>query len=106
MIPLESNRRVLTWLCGVPPPDSCTKREKITYRVLATIIIMTHLLSVISSTMFIYRNMSVNLVEALYSLFHTVAALQTLYQSIGKVLLHRKIIVIFDRLEEIYNESK
>lgn len=106
MKPLESYQQVLMWLCGSPPHASDSNQRKIAYIALTSMAITANLLSVISSTVFIYRNVSVNLEETLYSLFHNVGSMSSLYQDIATVLLSHKLIRIFENLALIYDQSK
>lgn len=105
MTPLETNRRVLTWLCGLPPHD-VEKQKKIAYIVFTLSIIFGHLLSVVAGSVFIYRNISVSLEDALFSLFHTLSSGSMLYQSIVTVFLCGELASIFKGLSGIYAESK
>lgn len=84
------------------------KWRKIVHIVLvpSVIIIISFLLFLAASGIFIYRNILVNLEETLFALFHTVGALNGLYLSIATVLLRRKLITIFNGLTTIYNESE
>lgn len=106
MDPLQTCRRVLTWLCGVPPEESASKQEKIQYIVFTVVIMMIHVVGVICGAVFIYRKVSIDLEATLFCLFHTAALLQTFYQTIATILLRRKFIVIFENLKQIYNESE
>lgn len=106
MKPLESNQRVLAWLCGYPLDKTASKRMKIAYIVFALSVIMAHLLSAMASTVFIHRNKSTDLEATLFSLFHTFASSSMLYQSIATVLLRRDLNAIFDGLANIYGKSK
>lgn len=106
MNPLKTNRRVLTWLCGITPTKSTSKLQKIAYIGLTSFVMIGHLLSVAASSVFIYRNISDNLKETLFALMHVVSAASMIYQSVVTSLLRRKIDSIFKRLSTIYNESK
>lgn len=106
MNPLEINRQVLTWLCGVPPHESDSKRKKIAYIVFTLSLIFTITTGVMASALFIYRNVSLNLEESLYSLIYTIDTSQILYQSMATVLLRRKLLAIFEGLLTIYRESE
>lgn len=106
MKPLKTCQRVLMWLSGVPPDESDSKGEKTQYILLTLIIITSHLLAAISGSAFIYRNISIDLEETLYSLFHTIGSWSTLYQCIATIVLRRKLNAIFTSLAKIYSESE
>lgn len=106
MKPLETNQRVLTWLCGVRPNESDKNGKNISHIILTLSIILVHLLAVISSVVFIYRNVSVNLEETLFSLLYNVGNSSALYQSVAIILLKDKLTEIFERLSKVYDKSK
>lgn len=103
---LETNKQVLMWLCGIPPKEFDKKWKNIPYIILTASVIMVHSLAVISSAVFIYKNVSVSLEETLFSLFHNVGNSSTLYQSIAIILLKKKLTEIFESLSKIYDQSK
>lgn len=105
MKPLETNQRVLIWLCGIPPHITVSKRKRIAYIAFTLCVIVGNLLGVISGTIFIHKNVSIDLEVTFCALIHTLASANMLYQSIATVLLHRKLAATFDELANIYNES-
>lgn len=100
MEPLQTIQRVLTWLCGVPPKESDSKRAKLQYILLTFVVIMDQVVSTI------YRNVSVDLEQTLFSLFHAIGSSSTVYQSIAVILLRYKLIAIIQCLMKIYDDSK
>lgn len=105
MKPLQLNRRVLTWLCGVPANELDTKKEKVQYIAFTLIVIMINSIAVISGATFIYRHISLDFELTLYSLYHTIGHFQVLYQSIATVLLRHKLDAIIQSLSTIYEKS-
>lgn len=106
MTPLEVNQRVLTWICGLPTQEYEDNGKKIVYIILTLNVMIAHLLSVVAGSVFIYKNISISLEDALFSLFHTLSSGSMLYQSIVTVFLCRELASIFDGLSKIYKESK
>lgn len=106
MNPLETNQRVLMWLSGILPNESTSKRQKIAYIAFTTIVISSFVVTIMSGVTFIWQNISDNLEESLYSLTHTTAYSNTLYQSIITILWRHKLAAIFKGLAQIYKESK
>lgn len=106
MNPLQAVQRLLTWLCGAPPAESDTKREKIYYILFTIYIAMGHVLSVIAGAMFIYRQFSVDLEQTFYSLFSTLGSFGCLYQCIATIILSRKLNTVIQNLTKIYTESE
>lgn len=106
MQPLETNRRVLTWLCGLPPNESDSKRQKIGYIAVASCVILSHFFCVIAIATFLFRMVLVDLELTLFALINGVGAASMLYQSIITIRLRREIASIFETLSDIYNQSK
>lgn len=106
MKPLETNQRVLTWLCGYPPNESTGKSKRIAYIVFTVNVIIAMTLFVAAGANFIYRHISISLEESLFSLFHTLGAVSMLYQCVAIVVLRHELAAIFDGLSKIYNESE
>lgn len=106
MNPLESNKLVLTWLCGQPLKESASRWERIAYIAFTSFIMIGHLWSVVASSVFIHRNISDNLEETLFALMHVVSGGSMIYQMIITYFLRQKLASIFRRLSTIYRESK
>lgn len=106
MKPLKANRQVLTWLCGVPPEECASQRQRIAHVVFTSIVIIGNFLAMIAGATFVYRNVTINLDDTFYGLINTFGSANMLYQSIVTVLLYRQLAEIFDGLASIYNESK
>lgn len=82
------------------------EKESLTWFLLRVGIILVHSASVMASTEFIHRKVSIKLEITLFALFYDIASSASLYQSIGKALLRHKMLEIFDDLSKIYDESK
>lgn len=106
MNPLEMNQRVLTWVCGLPSNESTDKWKKIARIVFTFSVIIGYVCSLAASTAFIYKNVSIDLEESLFSLFHNFGAANMLYLSIATVIFCRELANIFEGLSIIYKESK
>lgn len=106
MNPLETNRQVLTWLSGIPPHESDSKRKRIAYIAFTVGSVSIGVTAAIASATSIYQDVSVNLEDSLYSLITFIGGLQVLYQSIAIVFLRHKLLKIFEKLLTIYNESE
>ena len=105
MIPLEMNRRVLTWICGYIPnrPESIWK--KIGCIAFTLSIIAAHLLVVLAGLAFISKNMSIDLEATLFSVYNTVGCMGMVYQAIIIVIFSHKLTENFNGLSTIYIES-
>lgn len=100
------SQQVVAWLCAFPRDECASQRKKIVYFTFALGVVVASVFSVAASTVFIYRNVSTNLEETLFSLFHNIGAWVTLYQSVAMILLRHNFMVIFDGLAKIYNKSE
>lgn len=103
---LETVQRVLMWLSGLPPEKSTSKWMKIAYIMTTVSVISIDLMAIMCSTVFIYRNVNVDLETALFSLFHNVSSCSVFYEVIAMILLRYKLMRIFEGLAKIYEESK
>lgn len=106
MKPLETSQRVMKWLYAFPKDEYASPSKRIAYFAFASIIFISSILSVTASTVFILKNLSINLEDTLFSLFHNIGALVTVYQSIATILLRHKLMAIFNDLLKIYDQSK
>lgn len=106
MRPLETNQLLLTWLYAFPPDESSIKWKRIVHFVFSSGVLIAHFLSVMAGGTFIFKFVSIDLEEAIFALFHTIAACNMFYQSIVIVLLRHKFTAIFKDLSTIYDKSK
>lgn len=106
MKPLETNRQVLTWLCGFQSNESAGKWKRIAKVAFTLGVVVMHLSSVITGATFIFINKSIDLETTLYSLIHTLGSASMFYLAIATILLSRNLTAIFDGLSTIYKESK
>lgn len=106
MNPLKTNRRVLTWLCGIPPNETATKRERFAHIACTSLVIAGNFSVFLAGAVFIWQNFSNNLEASLYSLMHTVASFNILYHSILAIFMRHKMGKIFENLSTIYIECE
>lgn len=103
---LKTNQQVLTWLCVFPPEKCVSTWKRIADIAFTLIIVVGQLLCVISSASFIWKYVSTNLEESLFSLVHSIPGSGTLYQGVVILILRRSLIAIFDQLSKIYDKSE
>lgn len=106
MIQLETTQLLLAYLYAFPPDKNASRRKKVCYFVFSSSIIVINLLSVTSGGFFIFKNASINLKEAIFALYHTCVCCNVFYQAIIIIILRKKLTALFERLTDIYNESK
>lgn len=106
MLPLATIQLLLVWLFAFPSDESVTRRKKIAYFVFASSVIVSLFLVITSSGMFIVKNFSINLEEAVFGFSVAISYSNMLYQSIVTILLRKKFTAIFKSLKKIHDESK
>lgn len=106
MIPLETNQVILVWLYAFPPDELASRRKKIAYFLFALAIMAANFSNLTAGLLFTFKFISIDIEKAVFALFHTIPALNMLYQCVVIVLMRRKLIAIFTSLTKIYNESK
>lgn len=106
MRPLETNKSILKWLSISPSVETADKWHRIAYFMLSISIFVAHFLAVTAGGLRISKFVSINLEEAILSLYNTIASFTTLYQSIVIIFLRHKFDAIFNTLSNIYDESK
>lgn len=104
--PLETNRRVLIWLCMFLPDETASKREKLTYIVFTVCGVCTILSMLAASVTFFVKFVSIDLEESLYALVKISAYLCLTYMMIVVFILRHKISDIFEKLSTIYDERE
>lgn len=106
MNPLKTNQLILTWFGASPSHESLSKWIRIARCMFTLSVIIANFLSVFAGVLFILKFISINLEEAIFALFHTIAYSNMLYQSVMIVVLRRKLTTIFEHLSKIYDKSK
>lgn len=106
MKPLETNRQVLTWLCILPADETAGKFKKWICIAFSCSLITTSVCGFISSSAFMLKFWSTNLIDCLYALFQVAANVSALYMMMIAYNLRHKVAALFDRLTEIYYASK
>lgn len=104
MEPLETNQRVMTWLC-IFPTSSKLKRRFFVSLILLTIVSLC--LIAVSSTIFLIEFLSSDdIANALYALFQIIDTAIVLYAVLCVYLSRHRIPSIFSNLKKIYRSSE
>lgn len=106
MIPLKTNRRVLTWLCVYTIGKNTTKWQKMFYVGFTIFVFVCNIFSFGVSGTFFVRHVSVNIEKSLFSLIQIIGTLNMNYIVIITLLKRHKISAIFVSLTKIYEASK
>lgn len=69
MKPLETNRSVLIWFCLYPFDKNMKLHLKLLYTIFALSIFLMNVCALVSSIVFFFKFLSINLEESFYSLF-------------------------------------
>lgn len=106
MNPLATNRRVLTWLCACPAPDSTNKWHNRAHIAFTGALFVVVIGCIIASTIFFMEYVSTDLEDALNAMFPIAAVSGLIYMIIAAIILRSRIKSIFVGLERIYEASK
>lgn len=103
MVPLKTNRCVLTWLCIYPAAEDTSKWSKLAHKVF-TLSVLAYNVAAISISI---RSFEVDDLEQLiFSVLHFAAELNSIYVFASTLILRHEITAMIDRLIEIYQKRK
>lgn len=105
MNPLVTLQRSFVWICLCPIPEGTSKTSKIKYFAFCGFLIVNYNSCMITSSIHFFNNLSIDLKEALFSLFQVAASSSVLYQTLFVMFTRRSILDIFKNLSKIYAES-
>lgn len=105
MNPLKSLQKWLKLLCVFPITDAKITLNKIWCISFTFIIFCGNLFAVIASAAFIIKYISSDLQRSLYALFQFGSFFIMFYTMVIVFFMRKKIIEIFEKLSEIYDES-
>lgn len=103
---LELNRQILMWFCIFSMPDNSTnlKLKKKLRIILTAALVIIMWLSLISSILFIVRNMKINVADTLCSLLQLPIAFMAIYVWTANFILRQSLINIFSQMQ-LFHES-
>lgn len=105
MIPLETNRRLLTWLCIYPTVRNCGQWKKCLYIVFSVSIFGFNLFAVATSGVYFMRHKSISLEDVLFALIQTIGSANVAFINIITFCLRHKIVGLFEMLA-IYKDRE
>lgn len=103
MIPLESNRRVLMWLCIYPAAEGTSSWMKLAHNVFALSVFAYNLIAISIS---IRSLNSHDMEQVIFTVVHFVAELDSIYIFATTHILRHKITGMINHLIEIYRNRK
>ena len=106
MNPMATNRRVLTWFCAYPAPESTNKWTNLAHVAFTIAICVIFISGMLASTMFVIEYVRIDVEIALNAIFPVVALFGLVYMIITTIVLRYRIRDIFESLKKIYNASK
>lgn len=107
MIPLPTNRRVLTWCCVYQNDDDQTdKYEKLLRRAFALSVFGMSMIGFVVSAAYFVKFVSIDFEESLFALLQMCGECNMVYISIIVFMLRHKISGIFKTISAIYDECK
>lgn len=106
MIPLRTNRRVLTWFCVYPPEENATKWQKRAYIAFAVYALTLNSVSCVSDAAFFFKFVSTDLEKSLMALLQLFGNATMVYALSITFLLRKKFVAIIESLTTIYETSK
>lgn len=106
MIPLETQRKVLTWMSFYPANEKTNIYQKIAYFILFITVFIVTLTFLWGSINYFFVFISIDLKESLYTLYLVAAMAGVFYAIIIGFTTKTKMEMVFDELTNIYNASK
>lgn len=106
MIPLETNRKVLTLMSVYPLDDTTNVLIKLICFVIPLVIFITHLLAIFSSAIFFAKHIEDDIDTAIFAILQICGCANMAYMLVIAIYLRENINDIFKRLDVIYKTCK
>lgn len=106
MKPLETNRRLFTWLCICPPEINTSTKEKLSYVAFTFSIFLAIIGVTIASTVFFLQIVSIDLEISIFALSQIINSISIAYVMVVIYIVRNRINDIFSGLTRIYRASK
>lgn len=106
MKPLETNKKVLTWLSICPLDKNANWNQKLVRIAFSFVFIGNQVVAFAGSLTFFLKYVSVDLEQCLYALFQLAAEVSVMYMLTIAFVQRYKITALFDNLSKIYDASK
>lgn len=107
-MPLQTQRRVMTWLCVTfrLADKMPTQKQKMRYKIISTILVVAMTTGFFSSFAYLLKMMSVDLGESLYAIFQIAACAAITYEIISAYYFKRQLTEAVFNLSKIYDSSE
>lgn len=107
MVPLETNRRCLIWLCIYPAEEPTSRWQSFGHAIFAMTALIGSMGAFVASLAYCWKFASIDLGKTLFSFMFVVAEFTAIYVGlVGMLLMRHKIGPIFDNLTNIYKACK
>lgn len=106
MLPLETNRRVLIWLCVFPPERYTSKWKKLAHVLFSLTILGINAGSFFGSLTFFLKYMHDDMEKSLFALVQMFGEVNMSYISIITFIQRHKILATYNSLTKIYRTRK
>lgn len=106
MKPLVTCQRVLTWVSVFPVEKNTTKRKRLLFKILPMLLLISNIIGVISSSLFCWKYIKIDLEGSLYALFQVAGMLGMSNIIIVSFISRKKVPKIFENLSQIYKSCK
>lgn len=103
MVPLKTNRRVLTWLCIYPATEGTSKWSELAHNIFTTSVFAYNLVAISIS---IGSFSSDDMEQFIFTVVHFVAELNSTYIFATTLILRHKITGMINHLIKIYQKRK
>lgn len=103
---LQTNKRVLTWLCVCSPDAHASKWQRVFMITFAISILAANGSAILIDLYFFRQSLAKDLDNSLYSLFQIAASGSVTYELIVAMCLKNRFDRIFEKLSDIQNASK
>lgn len=106
MIPLNTNRQMLTWLCIYPTDENESQSKKLMYILFSVVVFASNLFGMAASGCYFLRYKSDSLEDSLFALVTMIGTANVAYINGITFYLRHSIVGLFKALGIFYNERK
>lgn len=106
MIPLQSNRLILTWFCLFPCENDSSAFIKFAQRIFSLHCFILTCIGFCGSVLFVKRNLVIDLESSLFGVLQVAALINVIYMQILAHIHRTTIIATIKKFEEIYKSCK
>lgn len=106
MIPIPTNRKVLTKLGLYPVDKNTSKRDELKHKAIGFLIFALCFCAIVSSAVYFWKFATIDLKQSSYALLQIICHLNAMYLMMFAFLQRQNIEAAIEKLSGIYNERK